>query len=227
MPHRWDPVAPPVSRLVLPVRVDPDGKLGPTPKQSRGPHWRRTSPGLFVPAGTDDGLVEQRIVEAVTRGGVATGWAALRLHGGGFFDGLGRDGRSRLPVPVAADGARLRSREGTTVVEDRIPHDEVVVIHSIRCTILERALYDEMQRIGEPREMAVAVGAACAAQLTSVKRMRLYAATRRWYRDVRLVKAAVEMAVENCRSPPGGPLHPRPRRPAARRRRRVRRRPSP
>ena len=49
--------------------------------------------------------------------------------------------------------------------------------------------------------MAVALGAACAAQLTSVTRMRLYAATRRWYRDVRLVKDAVEMAVEDCRSP--------------------------
>ena len=129
-----------------------------------------------------------------------TGWAALRLHGGSFFDGLARDGapasRSRSrPTANASD----RSRPAWC--EDRIPPDEVVVIHGIRCTTVERALYDEMQRIGEVREMAVAVGAACAAQLTSVKRMRLYASTRRWYRDVRLVKEAVEMSVEDCRSP--------------------------
>ena len=38
-------------------------------------------------------LVEQRIVEAYARAGenvVVTGWASLRLQGGGFFDGLER-----------------------------------------------------------------------------------------------------------------------------------------
>jgi hypothetical protein len=201
MPHRWDPIAPPVSALVVPSRLDPTGQAGPTPKEARGPRWRKTSPGLYVPVEVSDDSVEQRIVEAHARTGpdaVITGWAALRLHGGNFFDGLARDGRTRLPVPVAANGERL---SGPGVVRDRVPDDEVVVLHDIRCARPERALYDEMQRIGEVREMAVAVGAACAAQLTSIKRMRRYAATRRWYRDVRLVKEAVELSVEDCRSP--------------------------
>lgn len=201
MPHRWDPIAPPVTGLVEPVRFDPTGVAGPTRGQARGPRWRITSPGLAVPAEVTDELVEQRILEAYARSGshaVVTGWAALRLSGGSFFDGLARDGRSRLPVPIAANGERLT---GAGVVRDRIPDDEVVVILGVRCTTVERALYDEMQRLGAVREMAVAVGAACAAQLTSVKRMRLYASTRRWYRDVRLVKEAVEMSVEGCRSP--------------------------
>jgi hypothetical protein len=160
MPHRWDPIAPPVSG--------------------------------------------QRILEAYARAGpraLVTGWAALRLAGGNFFDGLARDGATRLPVTLAANGERLGTGHGAVVVEDRVPDDQVVVLHGIRCARAERALYDEMQRIGEVREMAVAVGAACAAQLTSVKRMRRYAATRRWYRDVRLVKEAIEMSVEGCRSP--------------------------
>jgi hypothetical protein len=204
MAHRWDPFAPPVTGLVVPVPFDPTGQHGPTRKQARGPGWRITSRGLAVPATVGDELVEQRIVEAHARAGdraVVTGWAALRLHGGNFFDGLARDGRTRLPVPIAANGERLGSGHGAVVVEDRVPDDEVVVIHGIRCARVERALYDELQRIGEVREMAVAVGAACAAQLTSVRRMRLYASTRRWYRDVRLVKEAVEMSVEDCRSP--------------------------
>lgn len=181
MPHRWDPIAPPVSGLVLPVRIGGDG---PTPKSARGPRWRKTSPGYYVPAHVSDDLVEQRIIEASARGGVVTGWAALRLHGGGFFDGLDRDGATRLPVPVAACGARLRSRDGLDVVGDRIPPDDITVVNGILCATVERALFDEMRRIGEVREMAVAIGAACAARLTTIQRMRTYTATRRWYRDV-------------------------------------------
>lgn len=204
MPHRWDPFAPPVTGLVPPIRVDPLRRTGPSRGQARGPGWRKTGPGLFVPSDVSDTLVEQRILEAWAHAGsdaVVTGWAALRLHGGGFFDGLDRDGRTRLAVPVAANGSRVRATDRISMVEDRVPPDEVVEIHGIRCATVERALYDEMQRIGEVREMAVAAGAAYAAQLTSIKRMWLYAATRRWYRDVRLVKQAIEMSVEGCRSP--------------------------
>ena len=202
--HRWDPIAPPVSGLVVPVHIDPTGISGPTRAQARGPRWRITSPGWAVPAHVSDTLVEQRILEAHARGGdeaVITGWAALRLQGGGFFDGLARDGRTRLAVPVAANGARLRSRDGIDVVADRIPPDEVVVVHGMRCARVERALFDEMRRIGEVREMAVAIGAACAARLTSVRRMRAYVATRRWYRGICLAREAVELAVEGARSP--------------------------
>src|SRR5690242_3155835 len=67
--HRWDPIAPPIPDLVLPVRVDPTGRDGPTRAQARGPRWRRSSPGLYVPVGTPDDLVEQRIVEAYARSG--------------------------------------------------------------------------------------------------------------------------------------------------------------
>jgi hypothetical protein len=201
MPHRWDPVAPPVTGLVLPVRMDPAGHAGPTRGQARGPRWRISSPGLVVPSHVTDDLVEQRIVEASARGGVVTGWAALRLHGGGFFDGLDRDGRTRLAVPVAACGSRIRGTAGIDVVDDRIPPDDITVVHGILCAKVERALFDEMRRIGEVREMAVAIGAACAARLTTVARMRTYVATRRWYRDVCMCREAVEMAVEGCRSP--------------------------
>src|SRR4051794_33269996 len=116
--HRWDPRAAPVAGLVHPVCADPAGVSGPTPRQARGRRWRTTSPGLFVSAGVTDELVEQRILEALapTLGrAVVTGWAALRLQGGGFFDGLGRNGRTRIPVPLAANGERLSSRPGVVL----------------------------------------------------------------------------------------------------------------
>lgn len=205
MTHRWDPIAPPVTGLVRPVPIDPTGRAGPTRAQARGPGWRYTSPGLVVPVSVTDDVVEQRILEAYTRTGphtVVSGWAALRLHGGGFFDGLGRDGQTRLPVPISANGARIRPAPPRDLLTDeRVPPGETTVRLGIRCTTVRRAVFDEMRRIGEVREMAVAVGAACAAELTSVHRMRVYAATRRWYRDVRMVREAVEMAVQGCRSP--------------------------
>lgn len=204
MGHRWDPIAPPVTGLVAPVRVDPTGRRGPTRGQARGPKWRVVGRRLVVPVRVSDELVEQRILEAYARAGtraVVTGWAALRLHGGGFFDGLARDGRTRLPVPIAANGERLGDCDGTLVVRLTVPPDEIVTIHGIRCAIPERALFDEMRRIGHVPEMAVAAGAACAGQLTSLRRMELYRSTRHWYRDVRVVARALEMAVEDCRSP--------------------------
>ncbi len=66
--------------------------------------------------------------------------------------------RTRLPVLIAANGERLRISTGVLVVADTVPDDEVVVIHGIRCASPERALFDEMRRIGvnRPREMVVA-----------------------------------------------------------------------
>lgn len=106
--HRWDPVVGAVPPLVRPVRVDPAGRTGPTRGQAVGPRWRRTSRGLYVPATVAPDVLKQRVLEQSVRvptGGAVTGWAALRLHGAAFFDGLARDGRSPLPVPVA-----IRSR---------------------------------------------------------------------------------------------------------------------
>lgn len=205
MPHQWDPVAAPVTGLVRPVRVDPRGVTGPTRKQARGRTWRRIAAGLVVPGSVTDDVVEQRIVEQAGRSrgrAVVTGWAALRLHGANFCDGLARDGSTRLRVPIAANGERLESTSDCLVIRDVVPDDEVVMVQGLRCAVVERALYDEMQRHGRDlREMAVAVGAVCAARLTSIRRMRAYADTRRWYRDVRTVREALDLAVEQCRSP--------------------------
>jgi hypothetical protein len=205
VPHRWDPIAPPVTELVVPARVDPTGENGPTRGQAAGPGFRSTSPGRVVPASVTDDLVEQRILEAYAGAGptaVVTGWAALRLLGAGHFDGLERDGRTRRPVPIAVDGGRVRTAPGRLVVRHTVPPDEVVIVHGIRCAKAERALFDEMRlQQHDPREMAVAAGNAFRGQLTSLKRMRLYVATRRWYRDKRIVAGGLALAAEGCRSP--------------------------
>ena len=95
--------------LVRPVRTDPSGTDGPTRNQARGPYWKQTSSGMYVPSSVDSTVVEQRILEQGSRipgYGAVTGWAALRWHGATYFDGTGYDGEL-LPVPlILHDGIR-------------------------------------------------------------------------------------------------------------------------
>ena len=196
--------APPVGDLVWPVGADPAGESGPTRGEARGDGWRRTSRGLFVPANVCSELVEQRILEAYAGSGanaVVTGWASLRLQGGGFFDGLAPDGRTELPVPIAANGGRVRPRPGILVTRFTVPPDETIVVRGIRCASAERALFDELRRLRGVRERTVAIDMACAAELTSVLRMRRYLKIRRWYRDVRTVVPSLDLADERSWSP--------------------------
>jgi len=196
--------APPATGLVVPVPVDPLGITGPTKPRSRGPNWRRTSPGRFVPAHVSDEYVEQRILESACRAGeraVVTGWAALRLWGAGYFDGLARDGVTRLPVPIATNGERLQHHDGILASRFTVPPDEILVIHGIRCASVERALFDEMRRVHYPRAMVVSADMTFAAELTTIRRMRLYRRERRWYRDVRNVDQALDLCDENSWSP--------------------------
>jgi hypothetical protein len=64
-----------------------------------------------VPVGVSDDLPEQRILEQSMRlpdGGAVTGWAACRLLGASFFDGLEQDGGTRSPVSWGSTTERGR-----------------------------------------------------------------------------------------------------------------------
>src|SRR5829696_7578722 len=103
MAHRWDPRCTRPTALVRPVSIDPDGIDGPTRDQARGPRWRQTSWGMYVPSDVKESVVEQRIVEQasrIRRYGAVTAWPALRWHGANFFDGTTDGGRRELPVPL-------------------------------------------------------------------------------------------------------------------------------
>jgi len=201
--EQWQPKCTFPEGLVRPVRIDPLGVTGPTEGQARRGRWIQTSRGLHVPAGTDRALVEQRILEQATRlgdAGAVTGWASLRLAGGGFFDGLAPDGKTELPVALA--GRRhLRPVAGSAVSREALPSDEVEVRHGIRCTTVERALFDEMRRTGDLREAVVAMDMAAATELTSIRRMRAYVKRRSRARGSKLCLRALDLATEHSRSP--------------------------
>ena len=99
-------------RLVAPVRVDPEGRAGPTRAQARGAAWRRTGQGFYVPAHVEL-TPDQRVVEAaaVLRDDEAvTGWAGLRWLGAAWFEGANG--------PTSADADDILEQKGVFVIPD-------------------------------------------------------------------------------------------------------------
>lgn len=202
--HRWSPYRPP-GPFVRPVRIDPEGRLGPTTGQARGPRWVRTGPGYYVPADVDRSRAEQRIVEAtlpMPAGAALTGWAALRMFGGAFFDGLDTDGRSPLPVCIRVpSGTHRRDRTGVRFIQGGLPG--VVMIRQLPCASLRAALLDEMRLATDPREAVVAMDMTAAAELMSIARMQRFVGHRSWRGVPGIPQArwALGLAVETSRSP--------------------------
>lgn len=135
-------------------------------------------------------------------GGAVTGWAALRLYGGAFFDGLETDGRTPQRVPLAVGAlSKIRGDDAVTVSKEPLPAAEVRRLQGIACTTVERAVFDEMRRRRELRSAVVAADMAMAALLTSTRRVRAYWRGHRSWRRATLVDRALHLASERSRSP--------------------------
>lgn len=200
----WRPRSNPPRNLVRPVPTDPAGLAGPTPGQAKGPYWRRSTPRLYVPSNAPES-VEQRILEQSMRlpvGGAVTGWAALRLAGGGFFSGLADDGRTLLDVPlVLPPGRDLRRAAGFTVSRERVPPREVKELHGIRCTTPARATFDEVRRAAGLRAAVVVVDMALAAGVVTFGELEGQLASRAGSPGSALFRAALPLSDRGSRSP--------------------------
>lgn len=177
-PHPWDRIAQPPESLVTPVPIgDPTGPTrGQAPNREK---WRRTSHGLYVPAYVADDMPEQRILEQSMRlptCGAVTGWAACRLHGAAFFDGLARDGTTWQPIPLALGPAgRIREDSRAIVSYRALPAAERCERYGIAATIPERALLDHLRLVGDRVEAVVGMDMALAARITSKESFAAYA----------------------------------------------------
>lgn len=185
--------------------LDPTGVTGPTRGEARSRKWRRTTRGFYVPAHVDSTVVEQRILEQsmlLPEFGAVTGWAACRLRRAAFFDGLLPDGFTQIPVLLLIGPlGQLRPHEGVSLSRERVLHSEIVVVHGIRCARLDRALFDEMRRVGDLREAVVAMDMMAAAELLSVGQMRGYVLEHPGWTGVPRVREALDLASEASRSP--------------------------
>ena len=166
----FEPICRTPQDLVKPVSIDPLGIKGPTRGQAQGSRWRRVSRNLYVPASVDSDRPEQRVIEQASRlpeGGAVTGWGALRLFGAAYFDGLERDGRTAIPVPLVAARGSISQGIGSRVSYEPLD-DELVMRAEVPCTDVARALFDEMRRPRDPRAAVVAMDLAAAAELISM-----------------------------------------------------------
>lgn len=200
MDDDWHPRCLPPAALVAPVRRSEAGD-GPTPGVLRGPDWLSVARGWHVPSGTAR-TPEQRAYEVgvrLPRGALVTGWAALRLAGARYFEGLAQDRRTPLPVPVLLPhGARLRSPQ---VLVERTRHPLPVAAGScgVACVPAELALLHELRRAVDARRAGVMVDMALAAGVVDLDRLRAAAATRR--RLPAAASYALARACAECRSP--------------------------
>lgn len=184
------------------MRLDPNGVRGPTRNQARRGRWRQSTYGFHVPSWVDSTIVEQRILEQSMRVGdvgAVTGWAALRMWGAAFFDGLDTDGRTIQPVPLVSR-TRMENTRGSVVSRTSLVGHKVWVVHGVRCVGVERAVVDEILRRGELRQAVAVIDMACAARITSIARVRSYV-DRFPRRGSGLVHDALGLADEHSLSP--------------------------
>ena len=134
-------------------------------------------------------------------GGAVTGWAACRLLGAAFFDGLDRDGETPLPVPLAlGTTGRIRADERVVLCYHRLPDAECLIRHGIRTVVPARAVVDHVRLQDDPREAVVAIDMMAAAGLLSREHLAAYAATLR-PQERTLLEWAIDLASEHSRSP--------------------------
>jgi hypothetical protein len=191
--------------VVLPVRVDPAGVDGPTPKAARGPHWRRSSRGWYLPSSVSADRTDQRIVEAMAGmpdDAAVTGWAALAWGRGRWFNGIASDGDTPLPVPVALGDQRSASPPaGVRLSEDWLFPDDVMVVDGLRITVPNRSVTYETRRA---RRLALAVRVidmAAYDDLIDLEDLAAYVDRLVARQGIKLTRLAVPMAVENAWSP--------------------------
>ena len=131
-----------------------------------------------------------------------TGWAALRMYGGGYFDGLDRDGLTpravRLVVPR---GGNLRRWGLTEVERAAIAASEIRVLHGVPCTSALRAVFDAARSAADQREAVVVVDMALAAGLISLDAYLRYAFARRGWPGARRARSAALLADPRSLSP--------------------------
>ncbi|KQV67959.1 hypothetical protein ASC64_12325 [Nocardioides sp. Root122] len=186
--------------LVRPVRVDPFGLAGPTRGRARGPQWRTTSRGLFVPADVERS-VEQRIVEAAAvlrRDEAVTGWAALRWQRAEWFDGLSGSAPREVPLVTTRDRT---AQAGMRVSQEFLHPDEIATVDGLPVTLSVRSAAYEMRYASTLGEAIVALDMACYADHVSLAEVAAYLAGLGPVTGIQQARDALAEGEENSWSP--------------------------
>lgn len=187
--------------LVGPVRVDPSGRDGPTRGQARGPGWRRTGQGLYVPADVEPSA-DQRIVEAAAvlqDDEAVTGWAGLRWQRAAWFDGTqSSHGLRDVPLLVRRDRA---APPGSVVSQEFLHPDEIIELDGVAITVPVRSLVHELRRADTLGDAVIALDMACYSDLVSIAEVTAYVTALGPVTGIQQARDALALGDENSWSP--------------------------
>lgn len=176
---------------------------GPTKAQARGPRWRTTSYGWYIPATTDSRKVEQRILEhsvRVTKYGAVTGWASLRWQGANYF--TGEEFGHVIPVPILRrTGGHFERETSANISRAELSPGEIVRVAGVDCTTPARAAFDEIVRCGDLRSAVVALDMTLAAGLLNLTEFTEYVGHKQAWTGVPRVREALGLGCAESRSP--------------------------
>lgn len=205
--HRWDRRLRPPQGGVRPVAWPGSHAGQPAPVSAwelRGPGWRRTSRGLYVPAEVER-TDAQRIIEAASRlpeEGAVGGWAAAYWGGVRLLDGRGA-GTTPRPVPLyIGTRSRLRPAAGVTLSYERLAPDDVARSRGLRVTGPLRTLFDGARMADTLVEAVVFVDMILASGLVTREQATDYVAAHgKGWRGTAQARRAIELADPATRSP--------------------------
>lgn len=186
--------------MVVPVRVDPTGRCGPTKRQA-GDGWRRTSRGLYVPD-TVPPTPAQRVVEAgvlVPSGSAVTGWASLCWRGGRWSTGTRADG-SPVPVDVVGE-SRIRAQPLLVVREERLGEGDRELVDGLSVATAAHAVCFAMRYAGCLDDAVEALDMAYADDLVDPGEVRAWIDSHPGRRGIQRAREAWALGDENLWSP--------------------------
>lgn len=187
--------------VVVPVPIDVTGLSGPTPGQVRGPRWRTTSRGLYVPAAATVSA-DQRVAEAAAvlhEDEAVTGWAALHWSRAAWFDGT-VEGVGRRDVVLVAR-RHLVAQPGFSVSQEFLHPDEIEVVDGLPLTRAVRSVTFEMRYAADLGAAVEAIDMACYADLVSITEVTAYVAQLGPVTGIQRARDALAEADENSWSP--------------------------
>jgi hypothetical protein len=177
---------------------------GITKDMLRGPRWRRTSRGFYVPSSAPAGCPTQRILDTAPLLGevhVISGWAAAFVAGVDQLDGRDHLSLAPMPVDVVLTGDLGRaSTVHVTYHRGTLAAGEQRRLHGLRVTDAARTILDGASWASDLTEAVALVDACLHAGLLTLPRFRDHLETRHGLDGLPQARAAVILADPATRS---------------------------